>query len=761
MPKVTLVLALTLLVSHLDAQPCTLNNPSGCECLDGSTDCDLLPDITVSRDLLLDPVENIEYPQSGAGQNNGLLRISVSTPNIGHGPLTVRSTSKFVCGSDTFTGPPPQNFLCPDSTFPRTIIDQRVYHKNGNTMTYTDRPAGTMTYHKSHGHMHVDDWGVYTLRLRDSNETDPLKWPIIGDGSKLGFCLMDFGTCSDYSGHCRDAQNNILQNSSFKNFNLGGGSYFCSANVQGISVGWTDIYHEYLDGMSITIPPTTCNGQYYIVVHVDPYNYFLEENEDNNVIAVPFELKVQQPAGSSPHTSIGATGSFAVGDTVRICNGEFVKLTASAGHSYAWSTGDLTRSINVSGPGLYSVTVSAPCGTASTTVEVVLDTGSAVPPITTGNTVCVGEAAELSATGIGTIKWYDNALGGMALHTGNIFTTPPLDTTTTYYAETSELAGRIAHVGPPDSALGTGGYSNVNQWLLFDVEQPVKLASVLVHANGSSARTIQLRDRFGVVLHDTAVFVPSGQQRVQLGFPMNIGTDYQLGIQSGSSASLWRNTGGASFPYHLEGTVKIRGASGGSNTYYYFYDWELQLEDHLCGSLRTPATAMVNPLPVVMLNGLDSAYHPSHPPVTMTGTPSGGFFSGTGVVANTFDPGLAGVGDHHIIYAYVDANDCSNTDTKIVHVGTEVGVDQLTASAQLRVVPNVGDGRFEVRLSVPSGDATLRILDASGREVESHANFGTTFTKSFDFSDMSAGVFLVQARWSVGELRERLVVINK
>jgi hypothetical protein len=132
-------------------------------------------------------------------------------------------------------------------------------------MSWWDRGAGFMTYHPTHGHMHVDDWGIYTLRTRDTTDPNPLNWPIIGTGAKLGFCVEDFGTCSLMQGIVRIAAGKTLLNGDFPNFGLGSGHYGCSATVQGITVGYTDIYFQYLDGMWINIPPNTCNGDYYIV----------------------------------------------------------------------------------------------------------------------------------------------------------------------------------------------------------------------------------------------------------------------------------------------------------------------------------------------------------------------------------------------------------------------------------------------------------------------------------------------------------------
>lgn len=65
------------------------------------------------------------------------------------------------------------------------------------------------------------------------------------------------------------------------------------------------------------------------------------------------------------------------------------------------------------------------------------------------------------------------------------------------------------------------------------------------------------------------------------------------------------------------------------------------------------ATATVTVNPDATLTGLASSYLVSDAPVTMTGTPSGGTFSGPGVTGSTFDPATAGAGTHTITYTPV------------------------------------------------------------------------------------------------------------
>jgi len=349
MKYLLLAILLITIPVFIHAQPCTINDATGCVCEDGSTDCLLLPNIKISYDVLADPSVNPEFPN--------VLRVSVSTPNVGHGPLRVIATNNFVCGTDTLWN---SNIsVCPDGSVPSQLVQQRIYKKEGNNMTYIDRLAGTMTYHPSHGHSHFDEWGIYTLRIPDPHEPDPLKWTIIGEGSKLGFCLMDFGSCQFYNGHCRDENDNIITTNS-PNYGLGGGTYSCGLTNQGISAGWTDIYYSNLPGMFIDIPDGTCDGDYMVVVHVDPNNALLEENEEDNVMVAPITLTKQtDPADITPTTSISVNGPTA------ICEGEQTELSVPrTGTAYLWSNGETTSTITVTLAGTYTCEVTTPCGVA-------------------------------------------------------------------------------------------------------------------------------------------------------------------------------------------------------------------------------------------------------------------------------------------------------------------------------------------------------------------------------------------------------------
>lgn len=132
-----------------------------------------------------------------------------------------------------------------------------------------------------------------------------------------------------------------------------------------------------------------------------------------------------------------------------ICSGSSATLSASApGGIYAWydaPTGGnlLITSSNYATPPLTTTTTyyvqttvnGCTSGRAPVMVSVIRPPA---PPVASGNTICAGTTATLSATGEGGIyAWYDAASGGNLLLANPEYTTPALSVTTTYYVQTT------------------------------------------------------------------------------------------------------------------------------------------------------------------------------------------------------------------------------------------------------------------------------------------------------------------------------------
>lgn len=570
------------------AAQCSTTNATSCECPGGGNECDLLPDMTISWYALLNYL-------SGPNESNGRINITGSTPNIGHGPLEVRGTDlngyrRFVCGVDTFTVYDPnaqQQFACPNGGTAKQLTTQRVFHKNGSAMTSYERvmPQG-MTYHPTHGHTHYDQWGIYSLRMEESGVSDPRAWPIINSGYKLGFCLMDYNTCSDASvnNHCKDDNTRYnagatLHGQDFPNFGLGGGNYGCGMIRQGISSGYTDIYSEYLDGMWIDIPSGTCNGNYWIVYEVDPLDAVVEENEANNWTAVPITLT--QQSGSS------AVATIHCDEQAFVCTGGQVRLKASAGVSYLWSNGATSSSI-MAGPGTYTVQVTSYCGTTTSAPFTVTALVQPAAPVVEGAVICEGQSAELSTNAANAV-WYDGA--GVVVATGPQFMTPPLYASATYsVVDVESSVGQVSFGGKYDNS-GGGGFHDGGQNLKFNANRSFRLNSVKLFAGSAGTRTIELVDALGVLRATRSAYVPAGESRMDLDFDILPGNNYILTVSG--RTDLWRSNAGVSYPYDVDGVATITGSSSGSTYYYYFYDWEVEEGAGSCTSPATPVLVEV------------------------------------------------------------------------------------------------------------------------------------------------------------------------
>lgn len=573
------LLVLLLFRASMASGQCTTTNATSCQCPPGQgTNCDLLPDMTTSWYAALNYL-------SGPNEEPGRIYVTSSTPNIGYGPLEVRGVDtngnrRFVCGVDTFVVNDPsaaQQFACPNGGTAKQLTTQRIFHKNGSTMTSTEHvmPQG-MTYHPTHGHTHYDQWGIFSLRMQETGVSDPRQWPIVGQGYKLGFCLMDYHSCnaSAANHHCKD--NNTVYNSgttlygpNFPNLGLGG-SYGCSMIRQGISSGYTDVYSEYLDGMWVDIPTGTCNGAYWIVMESDPLNVVVEANDDNNWTAVPYTLTQQ--------TSSAAVAKVFCDEQAYVCAGEQVKLRATPGTSYQWSTGATSNSI-MAGPGTYTVTVTSYCGTATSAPFTVTALPQPTAPTAQSAIICEGQQAMLTATG-NDLQWFDQL--GNPVGSGASFTTPPLYASTSYQvADQMTAQGTTLYGGKPNNS-GAGAYHAGGESLKFNALASFHLTSVKVYASSAAYRTIELVDAIGVLRATHSVMVPAGESRVYLNWDITPGNNYLINVSG--TANLWRGTAGSAYPYAIGTVASITGASSGTTNYPYFYDWEVEVGGGSCMS---------------------------------------------------------------------------------------------------------------------------------------------------------------------------------
>lgn len=178
------------------------------------------------------------------------LRLTSAIANIGDGALELR-------GGATIGGV--------------QEVYQRIFDTDGS---YTDVLAGTFIYHLEHDHIHFEEFAEFRLRAVTA---DGGVGGIVADGDKVSFCLLDverYGTQGTDIPH-----------------------YLSCGQVQGISVGWADVYDRGLPGQSIEITNVP-DGEYWLEVVADPFNRIIESDETNNVTRI--KINLERPIDNNP-----------------------------------------------------------------------------------------------------------------------------------------------------------------------------------------------------------------------------------------------------------------------------------------------------------------------------------------------------------------------------------------------------------------------------------------------------------------------------
>ncbi len=179
-------------------------------------------------------------------------------------------------------------------------------------------------------------------------------------------------------------------------------------------------------GSSFTTPTLNSNTTYYVEAQVGSCNSATRTSVVVNV----------NPTPATP-TAAGAT----------ICSGQTTTLnaTAPANVTFNWyanatggtalqSNASFTTPVLTTNTTYYVEAANTNCASVRTAVTVTVNQPP-VQPTVAAVSICQGETATLTATAPSgaTFNWYDVPNAGSLLQSGNTFTTPNLNTNTTYY----------------------------------------------------------------------------------------------------------------------------------------------------------------------------------------------------------------------------------------------------------------------------------------------------------------------------------------
>jgi PKD repeat protein/murein tripeptide amidase MpaA len=303
----------------------------------------------------------------------------------------------------------------------------------------------------------------------------------------------------------------------------------------------------------------------------------------------------------------GAPVAGFTSDETSTCTGiiQFTNSSVDAS-SYLWNFGDGQTSTEVNplhaytanGTFTVSLTATNPYGSDIYSVTDMITVDMPVSPTTTGASACGSATLTLSASGSGTLAWYDAATGGTEITTGTSYNTVFSNTTTLYVQ--SEVENLLSeNVGPVDYSFGTAAALNSTtaHGLYFNAESDFTLVSVVVYSSTTGSKTINLKDDGGNIIQTANVTITNinTATTAMLNFAIPQGTGYQLAGTANNR--LFRNSTGGSYPYEIDNVVSIYDNTADDlNYYYFFYNWVVEYNVP-CVSARVPVTATINPVP--------------------------------------------------------------------------------------------------------------------------------------------------------------------
>ena len=387
-------------------------------------------------------------------------------------------------------------------------------------------------------------------------------------------------------------------------------------------------------------------------------------------------------------------------NSATICVGGSTTLTASGATTYTWSTGPISTSISVSPTTTTTYSVTGANGTCTNTRTTTV-TVNALPVViatTTGTNICAGQSSTLTGSGAVTYTWNPGALLG-----NPIVVTPASSITYTCIATgtngctnsaTSQniTVNALPTVTSNSASICSGSGSATLTAIgavTYTWNTAATTAAIVVSPPTTTNYTVTGTNAAGCTNnYTTQVFVGVSPTVAVNNATTCAGNTTNL-TASGATTYSW-STGATTTSVSVSPVITtiytVTGTTGG------------------CTNVQT-STVSVNALPSVSLatsSGTACTGASGGVPLTLTGSPAGGVYSGPGVIGNTFTTQVA-PGSYTATYSYTNSTTgCSNSSAVIISVAVCTGAAEIAFdyNGNITIQPNPNNGIFTINANV-------------------------------------------------------------
>jgi Zn-dependent metalloprotease len=206
-------------------------------------------------------------------------------------------------------------------------------------------------------------------------------------------------------------------------------------------------------------------------------------------------------------------------------------------------------------------------------------------------------------------------------------------------------------------------------------------------------------------------------------------------ICNGNAVSL-NASGATTYSWSSGQTGASISVNPGSNTSYTVYG-----DNGSCSGMSV-SNVVVNPTPVVSATASQTSACLTDGLITLSGNPTGGTFSGTGVSGTNFDPSV-GAGTYPVTYSYTDANSCTGSAVVNMLVSICAGIENISGNSNgFNIYPNPVSEQLHIISPSEKRAIKIRVYDVNGRiviEKESGSSI-----EHIDVAKLSAGTYFVE-----------------
>jgi len=514
---------------------------------------------------------------------------------------------------------------------------------------------------------------------------------------------------------------------------------------------------------SVTTQTTTiCSGQSATITASGATTYSWSSGQTTSSITVnPTTSITYTVTGTSNGCTSTATQlitvnpipTVAVNSTsTTICSGQSVTLNATGGTTYSWSSGQTTASITVTPTSttVYTVTGTSNGCSSSSTRSITVNPAPNILVNSTSTTICSGQSATLNATGATTYSWSSGQ------STSTITVNPTSNTTYTVTGTSngcSSTATQVISVTPsPTITLNTNNNSicsgqtatiSATGATTYSWNSGQITASITVSPTSNTTFTVTGTSN-GCSSTATQLISVNAMPVLSLNSTGNA-------ICSGQTATITAS-GATSFSWSTGETTASISVSPSTSINYTVIG--------ISGSASCSDTAYfnltVNPLPLVTISSSVDTICLNSGSITLSGTPTGGVYSGQGVSGNIFNPSVIGVGNYLVSYTYTDNNTCSNISSKTLYVVGCSGVLNLENTGEFIVFPNPAKDFIEIHSSKKNVEFEVSIISLEGKIISSQ--IFNELSSKMAIDKLSDGTYFLRITNKEGVFYQKVVI---